>query len=65
MDPVTIAFFVLVVALAVGTLVAMWRMRDRVARTPDELVEREAQSREADRRKTETLERQDRYNIRR
>ena len=65
MDPVTIAFFVLVAAIAVGTLVAMWRMRDRVARTPEELVEREAQAREADRRKTDTLERQDRYNIRR
>ena len=65
MDPVTIAFFVLMVALVVGVVVAMWRMRDRVARTPEELLEREAQAREADRRKTETLERQARFNIRR
>lgn len=65
MDALTIAFLIVSAVVVAGLAVAIWRLRSRVARTPDELLERDVQGREADRRKTDLLQQQDRYNIRR
>lgn len=62
-DALTITFLIVSTVLVVGLIVAMWRMRHRVARTPEEIVERDAQARAADQDKTDLLERRDRYNL--
>jgi hypothetical protein len=62
MDWVVPAFFVLI---GIGLVVVLWSLRDRRVRTPEDVAERAALAEELDRRKTETLERQDRFNIRR
>ena len=62
MDWVVPAFFVL---FGIGLVIVLWSLRDRRVRTPEDVAEQAALAEDLDRLKTETLERQDRFDIRR
>ena len=62
MDWVVPAFFVLI---GIGLVIVLWSLRDRRVRTPEDVAEQAALAEDLDRLKTETLERQDRFDIRR